>query len=187
MALNYDDTTFNAGLEISFVNRGSYNTSGPDAVYFKSSPSDSSLAIQRNEPGVNAYLGARFSELWGGQVGFSFIQEAKANVPYGQATNKISNVFLDVLGFLNIAKNVDVVGVAGLGMLKSNPGVSDVGLINQSSLTKRKIGIRLGGGLQYYFAESWATRLTLIYQKGNSSFLKSLLTAAVGLVYTFDV
>src|SRR5579863_4476324 len=97
MALSYDDTTFNAGLELSFINRGSYNTSGTDAGYFKSSPSNSKLAIQHNEPGVNAYVGARFSEIWGGQVGFSFVKQASANVPYGQATNKISNVFIDAL------------------------------------------------------------------------------------------
>lgn len=186
-ATSYDDTTFNAGLELSFINKGSYNTSGPDAIYFKASSTDTKLAIERNEPGVNFYIGSRFSRAWGGQVGFSFIQEAKANVPYGQATNKISNVFIDALGFINIAQNLDMMGVLGCGMLKSSPGVTNAPLVDESSLTKRKIGIRLGGGLQYYFADSWATRLTLIYQEGNSSFLKNLLSVAVGVVYTFDM
>ncbi len=186
-ALTYDDTTFNAGLEISFINRTSYNSSGVDQSFFKAQPTDTKLAIQKNEPGVNAYVGARFSENWGGQVGFSFIQEASANVPYGQATNKISNIYLDGLGLVNIAQNLDMLGLVGFGMLKSAPNVTNASFGDMSALTKRKIGIRLGGGLQYYFADQWATRITLIYQKGNADFLKTLWSAAIGLVYTFDM
>lgn len=187
-AFSYDDTTFNAGLELSFINRGSYNNSYNSSIdYFKASSSDSKLAIQKNEPGVNAYVGMRFSMNWGGQVGFGFVKTAKANVPSGQAANKISNIFLDGLGFINIAHNLDLMGLLGIGMLKSNPSVTDVTIYDQSALSKQKIGIRLGGGLQYYFAESFATRFSVVYQEGNSAFLRNMLSCAIGLVYTFDM
>ncbi|HSX20750.1 MAG TPA: outer membrane beta-barrel protein [Gammaproteobacteria bacterium] len=182
----YDDTTFNAGLEFSFINRPSYNNSTTGNA-FKGSSSDTKLAISKNEPGVNAYVGARFTENWGGQIGFGFIAKASGNVPGGQATNKISNIFLDILGFINIATDLDMMGLLGYGMLKCNPNVTNTTLYNQSSLTKRKLGLRLGGGLQYNFANSWSSRIILVYQKGNPVFLNSLLSVSFGLVYTFPM
>lgn len=184
----YDEATFNFGLEISVINNTSYNNGANATISaFKASPSDSKLAIEKNEPGINAFLGARFNETWGAQVGFSFIETAGANVQNGQrATNKISNVFIDLLGFINVAKQVDMMGLVGYGMLKSNPSVTNTYIYNQESLTKRKLGIRLGGGAQYNFSGNWSSRAMLIYQKGNPVFLKTLYSLSIGLLYTFS-
>lgn len=175
------------GVELSFINRTSYNNGANTTISaFKSSSSNSKLAIQKNEPGVNVELGARFTEHWGAQIGFSFIQKANAQVVNNQtASVKINNVFIDLLGLLNIAEKVDLMGLVGYGMLKCNPSVTNTFIYNQASLTKRKLGIRAGGGLQYYFMDNWATRVMLIYQKGNPNFLKSLFSASIGIFYTF--
>lgn len=183
----YDDTTFNAGLDFSFINKTSYNNGANATVSaFKSSPADSKLAIEKNEPGISAYIGARFTEHWGGQVGFSFIETAGGNVQNGQrATSKINNVFIDVLGLINVAQDVDMMGLIGYGMLKCNPSVTNTFIYNQSSLTKRKLGIRLGGGAQYNFSGNWSTRAMLVYQKGNPAFLQTLYSVSIGILYTF--
>lgn len=183
----YDETTFNAGIDFSFINTTSYNTGSSSANAFKAEPTDSKLAIEKNEPGLNAYLGARFTENWGAQIGFSFIETAGANVQNGaRATSKISNVFVDLLGLINIAQQVDMFGLIGYGMLKCNPSVSNTYIYNQASLTKRKLGIRLGGGLQYNFSGNWTSRAMIVYQKGNPVFLKTLYSFSIGLLYTFS-
>src|SRR5581483_11938939 len=121
-----------------------------------------------------------FNANWGAQIGFSFIQTAGANVQNGQrATSKISNQYIDLLGFLNVAKDVDMMGLVGYGMLKCNPSVTNTYIYNESSLTKKKLGIRLGGGAQYNFSGNWSSRVMLVYQKGNPVFLKTLYSLSI--------
>ena len=183
----YDDTTFNAGGEISVINRVSYNNgSSSDLNKFKTSNSAGKLAISKNEPGVNIFVGARFNEYLGAEVGFGLIQNASANVQNGEvASNKINNYYIDLLGFLNIALQVDLVGDLGIGWLQSKANVTNTSFVNLSDLTKTKLGIRAGGGLQYYFAPSWATRAMVRYQQGNQNFLKSNVSFSFGILYTF--
>lgn len=184
----YDDTSFYLGAEVSIINRTSYNNgNSSDLNNFKTSDNSGKLAIQKNEPGVNISLGARFNEYVSGEVGFSFIEKASANVQNGgDATNKISNIYLDVLGYLTIAPLVDLIGSVGLGEMKSKADVTDATFDNLDSLTKSKIGLRVGGGLQYYFADSWATRAMVRYQEGNKNFLKSNVSFSVGILYTLS-
>lgn len=183
----YDDTTFYAGGEISVINRTSYNNgSSSDLNNFKTSNSAGKLAIQKNEPGVNIFVGARFNEYVGAEAGFGLIQNASANVQNGGvASNKINNYYIDLLGFLNIASLVDLVGDIGVGWLQSKANVTNATFVNLSDLTKTKLGIRAGGGLQYYFAPSWATRAMIRYQDGNKNFLKSNVSFSLGILYTF--
>jgi opacity protein-like surface antigen len=183
----YDDTTFNAGGEISAINRTSYNNgSSSDLNNFKTSNSAGKLAIQKNEPGVNIFVGARFNQYFGGEIGFGLIQNASANVQNGGvASNKINNYYIDLLGFLNIASQVDLVGDLGVGWLQSKANVTNATFVNLSNLTQTKLGIRAGGGLQYYFAPAWATRAMIRYQDGNKNFLKSNVSFSIGILYTF--
>lgn len=183
----YNDTTFNVGGEISIINRTSYNNgSSSDLNNFKTSNSAGKLAIQKNEPGVNIFVGARFNQYLGAEVGFGLIQNASANVQNGGiASNKINNYYIDLLGFLNIASQVDLVGDIGVGWLQSKANVTNATFVNLNNLTQTKLGIRAGGGLQYYFAPSWATRAMVRYQDGNKNFLKSNVSFSLGILYTF--
>lgn len=185
---SYDDTTFNVGGEISIINRTSYNDgSSSDLNNFKTSDDAGKLAIQKNAPGVNIFVAARFNEYVAGEVGFSFIDKVSANVQNGgEATNKISNIYLDVLGYLTIASQVDLVGSVGIGELKSKANVTNATFTDLSNLTSSKVGIRVGGGLQYYFAEGWATRAMLRYQQGNKNFLRSDISFSIGILYTLN-
>lgn len=183
----YADTYFNIGGEISIMNRTSYNSGNTsDLNAFKTSNNAGKLAISRNEPGFNIFLGARFNQYLGGEIGFGFIQKAQANVQNNnQASNKISNTYADFLAFINIANKVDMFGLVGVGGLKSKPNVTNYTLQNPGILTKVKVGLRLGGGLQYNFDESWASRAVLRWQDGNKDFLKALISISVGVLYTF--
>jgi opacity protein-like surface antigen len=183
----FDDTRFNVGGEISVFNRTAYNnTNTSDLNNFKTSNSASKLAIRKNKPGVNVFLGARFNEYVGAEVGFGFIQQVKANVQNNRtATNKISNIYADLLGYANVAPKVDLIGSVGIGMLKSKSSVPGATFVNQNALNKGKVGVRLGVGAQYNFDTNWAARAMFRYQKGNTSFLKSNTSVSVGALYIF--
>ena len=151
-----DDTTFSFGGEISVINRTSYsNGNTQDLNNFKTSNSADKLAIRKNEPGINIFVGIRFNDYWGAEAGFGFIQNASASVQNGlEANNKISNIYGDLLGFLNIATDVDLVGGVGIGGLESHADVPGATFVNKSQLTATKVAVRFGGGVQYYFARS---------------------------------
>ncbi len=185
-AAAFDDTRFNVGGEISVFNRNSYNSNNTsDLNNFKTSNSAGKLAIRKNEPGINVFVGTRAGYL-GLEAGFGFIKQVKANVQNGfTATNKISNIYVDVLGFLNIARDVDLIGAVGLGSLKSKADVQGATFVSKNSLNKHKIGLRAGGGVQYNFDENWSTRAMVRYQKGNKAFLKSNISVSVGALYSF--
>ncbi len=181
----YDDTSFNFGGEISVLNRTSYND-GASLNEFKTA-NGGKLAISKNKPGFNIFIGMRFNQYLGMEAGFGFIQKATANVENNQqATNKISNIYGDFLGYLNIAPQVDLLGSVGIGGLKSSASVTNTTIIGLNSLNKQKAGWRFGGGLQYNFTELWSSRVVLRWQKGNPNFLQSLFSVSVGILYTFS-
>jgi opacity protein-like surface antigen len=183
----FDATRFNLGGEISLLNKTSYsNANTADLNKFKAAPTDSKLVIRKNKPGVNVFVGARFNENLGAEIGFGFIGKVKGTaIGNRQATNKVSNIYADILGYVPVASKVDLIGSIGLGRLKSKPDVTGATFINKDVLTKTKVGVRVGAGAQYNIDNNWAARAMVRYQKGNKNFLKSNTSVSVGAVYTF--
>jgi opacity protein-like surface antigen len=183
----FDDTRFNLGGELSVLNKTSYSTANtPDLNAFKSSNSDSKLVIRKNKPGVNVFVGARFTENLGMELGFGFIQKVKAGAQLNRnASNKVSNLYADVLGYMPVSAKVDLIGAVGVGRLKSKPDVSNYPFANKTALTKTKVGVRFGAGAQYNVTENWAARAMVRYQKGNKNFLKGNTSLSVGALYSF--
>ena len=184
---SFDETRFNLGGELSLLNKTTYsNANTADLNNFRSSNGDSKLVIRKNKPGVNVFLGARFNENLGAEVGFGFITKAKGTAQSNrQATNKVSNLYADALGFMPVSSKVDLIGAVGLGRMKSKADVAGATFANKALLNKAKVGVRVGAGAQYNVNENWGTRAMVRYQKGNKNFLKSNTSVSVGAVYTF--
>lgn len=182
----FDETNFYFGGELSFYNKTTYNGANqPNLNLFKTANSDTKLAISKNEPGINIFGGLRLIQSLALEVGFGFISKASASVQNGlTASNKISNIYLDALGFLRVAQCVDLLGSVGIGGLKSLPSVTNTAIPNKAQLTNMKLGYRVGGGAQYYYNENWSTRAFIRYQSGNKDFLRGLTSISVGVVYT---
>jgi len=184
---SFDETRFNLGGELSLLNKTTYsNANTADLNNFRSSNGGSKLVIRKNKPGVNVFLGARFNENLGAEVGFGFITKTKGTAQGNrQATNKISNLYADALGFMPVSSKVDLIGSVGLGRMKSKADVAGATFTNKALLNKAKVGVRVGAGAQYNVNENWGTRAMVRYQKGNKNFLKSNTSVSVGAVYTF--
>lgn len=183
----FDNTRFILGSELSLLNYTSYSSANtPDLNNFRSSNSDSKLAIRKNKPGFNFFAAARITENVGVEIGYGFIFKVTSNVQNNRkATNTITNTYIDFVPYLPVAAKVDLVGNLGIGMLKCKANVSGATFNNLDSLNKAKLGIRVGGGAQYNINNNWSSRAMLRYQKGNKNFLRSVTSMSIGMLYTF--
>jgi len=166
----FDQTKFNAGAELSVYNKPTYHKDL------------SSSFLKKSKPGVNVFVGARFNENLGAELGFGFVQKSTV-VSSPKVTNKVNNIYADVLGYLPVASKVNLIGSVGIGGTKSKLSAAGYGSATEN---KRRLAVRVGAGAQYDFCENWAARAMVRYQKANSKALqKSNTSLAVGAVYSF--
>jgi len=177
---------FYGGLEVSLINKTSYTSADTsDIRKFKTNNTDTKLVVKQSKPGLNAFFGGRLNEYFGAELGYSMIQPAKGTGQPGEATNRVSNLYVDFLWYMPLASQLDLIISVGMGGLKSKASVIGASFQNLSALTRRKISYRAGLGTQYDFTDNWATRGMLRYQKGNPAFLRGDVSLSVGVVYTF--
>lgn len=183
----FDTTQYSLGMEMSVLNRTAYTSSNAvDINRFKSSNSDTTLVIRKNKIGFNIFANARLNQVVGFELGYGIILKVSGTAQGGNtATNKISNTYVDMLGYMPVAVRVNLIGSIGAGLLKSNANVTNVTFVNLEALNKAKIGYRVGAGAQFDIDGNWATRFMLRYQKGNSDFLKSNTSLSLGVFYMF--
>lgn len=186
-ALAFDDTMFYLGGEVSLLNRTTYTSANnPDVNNFKSSNSDSNLVIRKNEPGWNILAGVRFTRCLGVEIGYGAILKAKGTAQLNrEATNKISNIYLDGMGYLAVAPNIELIGSVGVGKIKSSANVVGASFQDIENINQSKVGFRGGAGAQYNIDDSWSVRAMLRYQKGYKSFLTGNTSFSIGATYTF--
>ncbi len=104
---------------------------------------------------------------------------------------KNSVMFIDAVGFLPVADNLNVLGSVGLGMLKTKAeavysrSYLGVSFYAKETEKKKKTAIRAGLGLEYNF-DPVAVRAMVRYNScsGKKSIVKSITTVGIGAVVT---
>lgn len=160
------------------------------------STTDNKPLFGRSGSTLNLFAGSKLNEYVGIELGYGFLnhQKMKSITPGFQTSSlktKNHNLFADVLGFMPLSTEVDLIGSVGIGRLSSKlcgkveQRVAGF-LVNQEnvSMRSRKTGLRLGLGAQYKFNENVGTRLMVRHQKGNN-FIKKVNSLGVGLFYQF--
>ncbi len=165
-----DELSFNLGGEVSVLNKPTYDK----YVLLKA----------KKKPGLNLFVGSRFNKYFGAEVGYGMIVKAKTVDSDGDVfVNKVRNMYFDLLGYVPVSNQVDLIGALGIGKLKSKVAINGVNAIHPD--LKSKAGIRVGAGAQYNIDNNWAARAMVRYQKGNKAFLKSNTSLSLGVVYSF--
>lgn len=127
-------------------------------------------------------LGIKFHENFGLEAGYSFnkkvtfTSKADANI---KANVKVRNMYLDLVGFMPVADQFDLLGGLGVGRLS---GKSDVGLTSKKTSWRAKIGA------QYNVVTNLALRAVFSYQNADKNKLAGMKNVKnIGLygVYTF--
>lgn len=175
-ARSYDKVSFNLGGELS-INKPSFS---------KTIGSDLKKALDKNKAGANVFVGARFNQYFGAELGYGFIAKTKGNATdsdgnNASVTNKATNIYVDALGYLPVATKVDLIGAVGVGRLANK------GTIYSSKAESKynKVGARVGVGAQYNVTDNVAARAMVRYQQGNKDFQKANTSLAIGAAYTF--
>jgi len=178
---------FADGLDdVRFYLGGELNYNSPSWTKVETT-GGASFTAKKKKPGFGVLAGAKFNEFVGAEIGYNFFKKSNNNTVTGAAgkgTAKLSNMYADVIGYLAVAPEVDLLGSVGFGRMKPKVTVDNATM--KDGVNKAKVGYRLGAGAQYKFDDNLAARLMVRYQKGKkSSAVKSLTQAGLGLTYTF--
>ena len=155
-------------------------------------------------------LGMKFHENFGVEFGYSFnkkfkFQEDKKanNNTFGLNTNfdvKVKNAYIDLIGFMPLSEQFDLIGGIGLGHLraKATSGSSTASVPgttgNVQIVTKSKSSWRVKLGAQYNITSNFAVRALLSYQNvGNKlkvadqerKFIKNMKSLGLSAIWIF--
>ncbi len=147
--------------------------------------------------GATAYVGSRFNDYLGVELGATKLSSIKftASNPlqtFSSTKAKSKNFYVDMMGYLPVSEDVDLIGSLGAGRLSSKlsgnlqaRNVAGGPVMKENfSVKSSKTGMRVGAGAQYKFTDNLSARLMLRHQKGNK-LVKSVNSAGLGLTYQF--
>lgn len=154
----------------------------------------------------NFYLGFKVNKYFGFEIGHQVANKKDRDVPsavtrLGQAgglaaasetgTRQIKGWNLNVIGFLPISNEyqMSMIGIAGLSSLEvrlkyagSNPIGGGGAFREQIKFKQRKNVLRLGGGVQKMFSDSFGIRTTVVWE--NTSRFNNITQNYTGRTYT---
>lgn len=127
-------------------------------------------------------LGIKFHENFGLEAGYSFNKKITSTLkaaPNTKAKVKVRNMYLDLVGFMPVADQFDLLGGLGLGRLSTK---------NDAGKSDKKVSWRAKVGAQYNVVTNLALRAVFSYQKADKAKIGNLKNVKnIGLygVYTF--
>lgn len=158
---------------------------------------DGKSLFKKSATSGSVLVGSRLNNYAGVEAGYSFMSGPKfrtdnilnggiiTTLP-GKFKTKNHNVHFDVLGFVPVADQIDLIGSLGAGRLstKITQNLQSAG-VNQTRVEKSsKAGLRAGMGVGYKFDDNLSARLMVRHQKGNK-LVKNFTQAGLGLLYNF--
>ena len=154
---------------------------------------DNVKQIHNNAMGLTPVIGVKFHENVGVEAGYGFNKAIKTTETIGADTkirkDQVRNMHLDVLGYMPIASNVDLIGGLGIGKLKLKYKGAKTNLT-----IKNKVNWRVRAGAQYNCNDNIAFRAIALYQKaGNkqnensteTKYLKNMKSIGLSAIYKF--
>lgn len=167
-----------------------------DTSQFKDSKGNSMLH-KKNVAGGSLLLGSRFNEYVGAEMGYSMLGKSNSSFTdtvAGVQTKyqynvKMKNAHIDVLGYVPVANDINLIGSLGLGRLSTKVKLAANNVDQkltavQNDAAKTKIGMRVGVGAEYKIDSNISARAMVRYQKGNKT-VKNVKSAGLGLFYQF--
>ena len=161
------------------------------------------LNQKKSAPGAGLFVGAKLSQNFGLEFGFQKDMKAKTKwegtrtIPLNVFTDNGSlsisnqNLYLDAVGYKPLSQSFELIGVAGVGYLKTKAEFENAWTTapfaaagtEAKNWSNSKLGLRLGGGVQYKLTERFNARAMIVAQQGNS-IVKHHTSARLGLTYS---
>lgn len=147
--------------------------------------------FNRSGTGASAFIGGKLCENFGAELGYNGLPGSKANIVNAKNSvlkAKNRNMYADVLGYMPVSNEIDLIGAVGVGKLSTKITGNVVGTkqvaAENVSLKSSKAGVRVGAGVQYKLTENLNARLMVRHQQGNK-FVKSINSVGLGLICQF--
>ncbi|MGI9215094.1 MAG: outer membrane beta-barrel protein [Gammaproteobacteria bacterium] len=127
-------------------------------------------------------LGVKFHENFGLEAGYSFnkkITSTDKADPNDKDSIKVRNMYIDLMGFMPVADQFELLGGLGLGKLSL--------ISNATGISKNKTSWRAKIGAQYNVVTNLALRAVFSYQNADKTKIGIKNVKNIGLygVYTF--
>jgi opacity protein-like surface antigen len=174
-----DNARFYFGAGVGY---NKYNLSGD----FKGKIEGSNKGSVKSKTGdvLVPVLGIRFQENYGAEFGYAFHNKLQFDgVKSGNL--RIRNAFVDLMGYMPMATQIDLIGGLGIGQMGIKEK-SSLGAIGAGS-SYNKFGLRAKIGAQYAVDNNLGVRGLVGYQRvGNSNgkhAIKSMQSANVDVIY----
>ena len=157
---------------------------------------DNKPLFGKSGSGASAFFGSQFTEYAGVELGYTALSGGKFSIKTAGFQNsslktKSRNMYADVLGYVPVCEDIDLIGSLGMGRLSSTVkgkivGPNDANVVTTENVSQKssKTGLRLGLGAQYKVTPNVGARFMVRHQKGNQ-FVKSVNSAGLGLFYQF--
>lgn len=138
-------------------------------------------------------LGVKINRHMGVEAAYSMHKKLKVTSNNPDAVFKVSNMYMDVIGFMPVAKHVELIGGVGIGKLIT---VKSEGMGNITDI-RNSFSYRAKAGVSYNCFKNIGIRGLITYQNvGNklqsttaalndSKFIKNMVSFSVGLTYKF--
>ena len=128
--------------------------------------------------------GVKFNQNLGLEAFYQQSENAdKKNYGFIKTENKYKAFGVDVIGYLPVIPQLDLIGSLGMAYYKAEAKVS--GFDQKIHESDHKYGIRVGGGLQYNFNDHIAARLMARVNDTNIEGYDSIFDVTAGVRYYF--
>ena len=189
------EPSFYTGVEAQYNHyQGAKQLTTPQNVQLNAT--NNKTLFGKSGAGLGVFAGSRITENLGFELGYTGLMGAKFKLDNpafktSSLKTKSHNLYADVLGFIPMSSEVDVIASVGAGRL-STKFTGDIQQViagalsakQNLSMKSRKTGLRLGLGAQYKFNENVGMRFMARHQKGNQ-FVKKVSSAGLSLFYQF--
>ena len=175
-----DNARFYVGAGLGY---NKYNLSNDFKNKIESSPNKGSVKSKTGDILVPV-LGVKFQENYGAEFGYAFHNKLEFDgVKSGNL--RIRNSFVDLMGYMPMTTQIDLVGGLGIGRMTIKEK-SSLGAIGTGS-SYNKFGLRAKIGAQYSIDNNWGMRGLVGYQrvgdKSGKQAIKSMQSANVDVLY----
>lgn len=172
-----------------------YNFGGVESIVIQTTNEE----IKSNGFGFLPLVGVKFHKHLGVEAGYSFNKKITFTVSGADvASYKVKNMYMDLMGFVPLFKNIEILG--GLGVSKLNVKPED-GITAGATELDNKISWRAKVGVNYHVHQNVGIRAIATYQEvyskikvnnvrtggwlNGSKFIKDLKSIGIALTYKF--
>ena len=156
-----EDVRFYLGGDLGY-NKHSYGAT-IDAAQTAATTAGLTSSVKKNVPTLGVLAGVKYCDNFGAELGYTFYKKAKVSVSDNtEFSVKVSNLHADLLGYLPVSNEVNLIGAVGLGRVNSKVDKDGTIIADQKV---NKVGFRLGLGGEYKFDDCFAARAMVRYQK----------------------